>query len=103
MRVVTYKVKNVQRVLSEIAGLLVLTRILTLVLRSFNEWSFNRKMTKENNEDVREVFTYSNFKKAMTEIREIKAENLEIGKENLEIKAKNQEIESINQQIEDKY
>ncbi len=56
--VVTYKVKTLQRVLTEIAGLLVLTRILTLVLRSFNEWSFNRKMKKENNEDIREVFTY---------------------------------------------
>ena len=67
-----------QRVLSEIAGLLVLTRILTLVLHSFNEWSFYRKMRKENNEDVREVFTYSNFKKAMVEIREIKTKSQEI-------------------------
>ncbi len=55
---ITYKVKTVQRALIEIAGLLVLTRILTLILRSFNEWSFNRKMKKENNEDVREVYTY---------------------------------------------
>ena len=46
--VVTYKAKTVQVVLSEIAGLLVLTSILTLFLSSFNEWSFNRKMTKEN-------------------------------------------------------
>ena len=64
-----------QRVLSEIAGLLVLTRILTLVLHSFNEWSFYRKMKKENKEDVREVFTYSNFKKAMVKIQEIETEN----------------------------
>ncbi len=87
--VITYKVKTVQRVLSEVAGLLVLTRILTLVLRSFNEWSFNRKMTKENNEDIREVFTYSNFKKAIVKIQEIEAENLEL-------KNKSQEIETEN-------
>jgi len=87
--VITYKVKTVQRVLSEIAGLLVLTRILTLVLRSFNEWSFNRKMTKENNEDIREVFTYSNFKKAVVKIQEIQTENEDIKLENRDIKAEN--------------
>ncbi len=43
-------------------------------------------MRKENNEDVREVFTYSNFKKAMVKIQEIEAENLDI-------KSKSQEIE----------
>ena len=45
--VVTYKCKTVQSVLTEIAGLLVLTRVLTMFLRAFNEWQFNRKIKKE--------------------------------------------------------
>ncbi len=63
--VVTYQVKTVQNVLSEIAGLLIISRILTIFLHSFNEWMFNRKIKKENNEEFREVFTYSNFKKVI--------------------------------------
>jgi hypothetical protein len=66
--VVVYKCKTVQSVLTEIAGLLVLTRILTLFLRSFNEWQFNRKINRESGEEFRDVFTYSNFKKNMVEI-----------------------------------
>jgi hypothetical protein len=73
--VVTYKSKTVASVLSEIGGLLVLIRILTFLLRSFNEWRFNEKIKKETNEEFREIFTYSNFKKSMVEIKEIKAEN----------------------------
>ncbi len=46
-------------------------------------------MTQETNEDVRDVFTYSNFKKAIAEIKEIKAQNQEIETENLDIKMKN--------------
>jgi hypothetical protein len=49
-----------------VAGLLVLTRLLNMILRSFNEWRFNRKIMKEANEDFREIFTYSNFKKSMS-------------------------------------
>ncbi len=49
-------------------------------------------MTKENNEDIREIFTYSNFKKTIVEIQEIKEENQEI-------KSKYQEIESVNKEI----
>jgi hypothetical protein len=32
-------------------------------------------MTKNYNEDIREVFTYSNFKKAIVKIQEIETEN----------------------------
>ena len=76
--VITYKVKTVQRVLTEIAGLLVLTRILTSVLSSFNEWRFNRKIMRETNEEFREVFTYSNFKRTMVEVEELRAKNEEM-------------------------
>jgi len=70
--VVTYKSKTVQNFLTEIAGLLVLTRLLTFVLKNFNEWSFNRKMMKETNEDFRDIFTYTNFKRTMVENQEMK-------------------------------
>ena len=60
-------------------------------------------MKKENNEDIREVFTYSNFKKAMVKIQEIEAENLEIKNKSQEIESKNLEIEAKFQAIEDKY
>jgi len=90
--VVTYKSKTVQSVLTEIAGLLVFTRILTFFLRLFNEWSFNRKIIKETNEDFREVFTYSNFKMSMKENQETKIKIQEIIQENQEIKEKNKEM-----------
>jgi hypothetical protein len=86
---VTYKSKTVGSVLSEIGGLLVLIRILTFLLRSFNEWRFNEKIKKETNEEFREIFTYSNFKKSMVEIKEIKAENQEIKAENQDMKSQN--------------
>ena len=69
--VVTYKSKTIQNVLTEIAGLLILSRILTLFLSSFNECMFNRKIKKDSNEEFRDVFTYSNFKKTMVEIQKI--------------------------------
>jgi hypothetical protein len=69
-------------VLTEIAGLLVLVRLLTLILRSFNEWTYNRKIMKETNEDFREVFTYSNFKKNISENQEMRAEIDEVRGEN---------------------
>ena len=56
--VVTYKCKTLQNCFTEIAGLLVLLRIFTFLLRTFNEWRFNRKVKKENNEEFRDVFTY---------------------------------------------
>jgi hypothetical protein len=80
--VVTYKSKTVQSVLSEIGGLLVLIRILTFLLCSFNEWRYNEKIKKETNEEFREIFTYSNFKKSMVEIKEMKAENQEMKSQN---------------------
>jgi hypothetical protein len=87
--VVTYKCKTVQSVLSEIAGLLVLIRILTFLLRSFNEWRYNEKIKKETNEEFREIFTYSNFKRTMVENEETKAKIQEIEAENQEMKAQN--------------
>ena len=56
--VVTYKCKTLQTLFTEIAGLLVLMRIFTFLLRTFNEWRFNRKVKKETNEEFRDVFTY---------------------------------------------
>jgi hypothetical protein len=65
LTVVTYKRKTVQSFLTEIAGLLVLSRFLQFFLLSFHEWRFNKKMKKEAGEEFREVFTYPNFKKTM--------------------------------------
>jgi hypothetical protein len=87
--VVTYKCKTVQSVLSEIGGLLVLIRILTFLLRSFNEWRFNEKIKKETNEEFREIFTYSNFKRTIVENEETKAKIQEIEAENQEMKVQN--------------
>ena len=89
---VTYKSKTVEKVLTEIAGLLVLARVLTLFLRSFNEWKYNKKIMKENNEDFREVFTYTNFKKTMREYDEMREENREMREENREIREENREM-----------
>ena len=77
--VMTFKTKTVQNVLTEIAGLLVLTRILHMILIIFHENRFNEKMKKETKEEFRDVFTYSNFKRAMLEIQEMKErlENME--------------------------
>jgi hypothetical protein len=67
VNVVSYSRKTVQTVLTEIAGLLVLTRILQFFLVTFHEWRFNRKMIRETGEEFREVFTYPNFKRGMVE------------------------------------
>ena len=75
MTVVTYKCKTLQSVLTEIAGLLVLTRLLTMFLRAFNEWQFNKKIKRESKEEFRDVFTYANFKRNMVEIQEVRREN----------------------------
>jgi hypothetical protein len=69
--VINLKSKTFQNVLTEIAGLLVLTRILNLLLVTFNEYRFNKKMKKETNEEFREVYTYSNFKKALLKIEDL--------------------------------
>ena len=73
--VITYKTKNLLQVLTEIAGLLVLTTILTLLLTSFNEWMFDRKIKRQTNDEFRDIFTYSNFKRTMIENQEMKAQN----------------------------
>lgn len=78
MTVVTYKCKTLQSVLTEIAGLLVLTRLLTMFLRAFNEWQFNKKIKRESKEEFRDVFTYANFKRNMVEIQEVRRENQEM-------------------------
>ena len=92
--VVTYKSKTVEKVLTEIAGLLVLGRVLTLFLRSFNEWKYNKKIMKENNEDFREVFTYANFKKTMREYHEMREENREMREENREMNMRMMEMKT---------
>jgi hypothetical protein len=94
--VVTYKDKTVRAFLNEIAGLLVLTSILTFLLSMFNEWSFDRKIMKEANEDFREVFTYQNFKKTMVQNQESKAQIEKIEAENQEMKVQIQEMEAEN-------
>lgn len=94
--VVTYKSKTVQDVLSEIAGLLIISRILTSFLHSFNELKFNRKIQKENNEEFRDVFTYSNFKKTLVEIQEMREENREMRVENQEMRVENQQMKAQN-------
>ena len=73
--VVTYNSKTVQSVLTEIAGLFVIAILFTFFLGLLNEWSFNRNFQRETNDEFKEVFTYMNFKKAMIEIQELRAEN----------------------------
>ena len=73
MTVVTYNCKTLQNVFTEIAGILVLTRIFTFLLRTFNEQRFNQKVKKETNEEFRDVFTYLNFKRTIVENQEMKA------------------------------
>lgn len=85
---VTYKSKTVQKVLTEIAGLLVLTTILKLLLGQLHEWSFNRKIMKETKIDFREIFSFSNFKNIMDENQEMKKQIQEMKTENQEIKSK---------------
>jgi hypothetical protein len=70
--VITYKSKTVQNVLSEIAGVLVLLRVFTLILSVFHEQRFISKMKKETKEEFREVFTYENFKRLLVENQEMK-------------------------------
>jgi hypothetical protein len=72
--VVTYKSKTMLNVLTEIAGLLVLFRLGTLVLGIFHEQRFIAKMKKETKEEFREVFTYDNFKRLQVENLEFKTE-----------------------------
>ena len=62
MTVITYKSKTILNILTEIAGLLVLFRIASLLLDVFHQKRFNIKMKKEKKEEFRELFTYDNFK-----------------------------------------
>ena len=66
-------------------------------------------MKKENDEDIREIFTYSNFKKTMVEIKEIKEENQEIKSkchdienENIEIKIETEAMRVNNAEMQKK-
>ena len=74
MIVVTYKSKTMLNVLTEIAGLLVLSRLATLVLGIFHEQRFISKIKKETKEEFREVFTYDNFKRLQVENLQFKTE-----------------------------
>ena len=71
---VTYKSKTMLNVLTEIAGLLVLSRLATLVLGIFHEQRFISKIKKETKEEFREVFTYDNFKRLQVENLQFKTE-----------------------------
>ena len=71
---VTYKSKTMLNVLTEIAGLLVLLRLATLVLGIFHEQRFISKIKKETKEEFREVFTYDNFKRLQVENLQFKTE-----------------------------
>jgi hypothetical protein len=85
-----------QDVLTEVAGLLVLTKILTFLLGKVNEWSFNRKIQKETNEEFRDIFTYTNFKKTIVENQEMKIQIQEMKEEIQEMKAEmNKEIQEM--------
>jgi hypothetical protein len=59
-------------VLTEIAGLLVIFRFVTIILGFFHEQRFISKMKKETKEEFREVFTYDNFKRLQAENSEFK-------------------------------
>jgi hypothetical protein len=96
--VITYKSKTVQDVLTQIAGLLVLTKILTFLLGKFNEWSFDRKIKKETNEEFRDIFTYSNFKRTIVDNQEMKAKFHEMEAYNQEMKKK---MEQLMQRVDD--
>ena len=64
-----------QNVLTDIAGLLVLVKVFTLMIRVFHEKRFISKMNQANkNEDFREVFTYENIKRLIDENKEMKEE-----------------------------
>lgn len=63
LTVVKYKAKTLQQTFTEIAGLLVLIRVATVILGQFHEYRYNRKIKRETQEEFREVFTYENFKR----------------------------------------
>jgi hypothetical protein len=62
---------------------------------------FNRKIKKETNEEFRDVFTYSNFKKTMAENQETKAKIIEIEALNIELKTKVNQLMQFMQRSED--
>ena len=83
-------------VLTQIAGLLVLAKVLTLILGLLNEWSFNRKIQKETNEEFRDIFTYMNFKRTIVENQEMKIQIQEMKDEIQEMKTEmNKEIQEM--------
>jgi hypothetical protein len=90
--VVTYKSKTMLNVLTEIAGLLVLFRLATLVLGIFHEQRFISKMKKETKEEFREVFTYDNFKRLQVENLEFKTEMSQLKDKQSELMEKVEEM-----------
>ena len=97
--VLTYKSKTVLSVLTDIAGLLVIACLLTFLLHSFNECMFNRNFKRETNDEFREVFTYMNFKKAMVEIMEIRAENYRMKVQNIELRTEVEGLKQLQQRV----
>lgn len=55
---------------------------------------YNRKMMKETNENFREVFTYTNFKKTMIENQQMRAQVDEVRAENQEMNVRMIEMRS---------
>ena len=54
---------------------------------------------KETNEEFRDIFTYTNFKRTIVENQEMKEEIQEIRAENQEVRAENQEMRTKVEQL----
>ncbi len=95
----TYKAKTLQQTFTEIAGLLVLMRVATLILGLYHEYRYNRKIKMETQEEFREVFTYENFKQHIV-INDQQNEEIANMKEEIgNLKEEIQELKSIIQEI----
>lgn len=73
--VVKYKSKKVLTALAEASGLLVILKVLSLFFSYIHEYLFDREMREKEEEGERcykEVFTYTNFKKALSDIEIMK-------------------------------
>ncbi|TNV80795.1 hypothetical protein FGO68_gene5147 [Halteria grandinella] len=73
--VVQYQAKKVLATLAEVSGLLILLKILTVVFSFIHEYLFNKEMRDQEEigeRNYKEVFTYTNFKKALRDIEILK-------------------------------
>ena len=57
---------------------------------------------KENNEEFRDIFTYTNFKRTIVENQEMKEEIQQVRAEIQEVRAENQEVRAKNQEMRTK-